>query len=568
MGGGLLQLQAYGTENIYLSGNPQMTFFKMVYRRFTHFATQPIEVNFESFDQLSFTTPTRIKLRIPRNADLISKLFLNINIPAIYASSSKLFRWIPYLGSQMIQSIRMTIGSSVIEEYTGEYINLWHEMTCSDESLKTYYDMIGHTSTFNNPKDAWGDYPTVDTSATYVDGSFNYLNKNWNVKPSIPNKRLSIPIPFWCHRHDGLALPLIALQYHETIVEVTFRPINELYQVTQDQPYSLAESYELNSGGIVLEPSKNYIRKYWTKPMGNNDDLKNFTNLISNAWAMDPKLEITYIFLGDEERTYFAQNAHKYLIEKVLFYQVFGVKNRNTFEVELFHPAKEIFILPRRDTQRSNNDWSNYTHLDSDSMDAYAYQTYYLQYAQSLGGNLINNLGRFRTLPDRDLDVSLNEYAIAAVDTYTTTDIVNFVDTWNMRDISCIPIITSANWTYYSPDIIQNMQILLNGNAYIDPKRASYFSQNQPYLYHTNNRHPGVLLYSFGLEPEKYQPSGVCNFSQIKKIEFVMDMKEPTLYESPSCPQFYNMAYDINFYVVTHNVLQILGGMGSLMFAN
>jgi hypothetical protein len=65
---------------------------------------------------------------------------------------------------------------------------------------------------------------------------------------------------------------------------------------------------------------------------------------------------------------------------------------------------------------------------------------------------------------------------------------------------------------YVQQDIINNMQILLNGNAYIDPKRGSYFSKNQPFLNHTNNRHPGVLAYSFALEPEKFQPSGVLNF--------------------------------------------------------
>jgi hypothetical protein len=89
-----------------------------------------------------------------------------------------------------------------------------------------------------------------------------------------------------------------------------------------------------------------------------------------------------------------------------------------------------------------------------------------------------------------------------------------------------------------------------------------------PFITHTNNRHPGVHLYSFAVEPEKYQPSGVCNFSQIKKIEFVMDLKDPAQYENPLCSELFNMEYDIFFYVVTHNVFEIIGGMGSVIFAN
>jgi hypothetical protein len=571
MGGGLLQLQAYGTENIYLSGNPQMTFFKMVYRRFTHFGIQPIEVNFESFDSLSYTTPTRIKLKIPRNGDLITKMFLNINLPDIYASQSKYFKWIKYLGAQMISSIRVIVGSSTIEEYTGEYINLYHEMTMSDESLKTYYEMIGHVPEVYDPKDNRGVYPYTDISSSVIDGSYNYLNKRYNTLPTIPSRRLSIPLPFWFHRNNGLALPLIALQYHEVFVEVTFRPIQELYLVTYDQSYTLGTSYKLKSiigiSNEILEPTDNYIRKYWTKPLGNSDNIINFTKLGLNTWPMDPKLEISYIFLDEDERKYFAQNDHKYLVEKVIFYSQYGVKNRNTFSVELFHPAREIYVLPRRSINIYTNDWTNYTNLDKEDINPYDYQTYLLQYAK-LQGNMITTLGSMRTDMDRFVDVSFNNFAIYGKDSYNTTDIQNLLELWNHRDISNIPVITSSNYQYYTKEIINNMQILLNGNAYIDPKRGSYFSQNQPFLNHTNNRHPGVLAYSFALEPEKFQPSGVLNFSQIQTIDFVMDMKEPMNYESIGCPLYYNMRYDIFFYVVTYNIFQVIGGMGSLMFSN
>jgi hypothetical protein len=568
MAGGLLQLQAYGTENIYLSGNPQMTFFKMVYRRFTHFGIQPIEVNFESFDSLSFTTPTRIKLKIPRNADLMTKLFLNINTPNIYASPNKYFKWIKYLGAQMISSIRIIVGSSIIEEYTGEYINLYHQLTMSDETLKTYYEMIGHVPELYDPKDNRGVYPYTNTTPTTSYGDpYDYLNKNYNLKPSIPSRRLSIPLPFWCHRNDGLAIPLIALQYHEVFIDVTFRPIQELYLVTYDQSYILNNSYELNSINTIIEPANNYIRKYWTRPIGSIDNIQNFTLNNTTTWPMDPRLEITYIFLDDDERKYFAKNDHKYLIQKVILYTQFGIKNRNTFSVELFHPAKEIYILPRRSINLYTNDWSNYTNLDKDDINPYDYQTYLLQYANSQP-NMFNTLGAMRTDINRYVDVSFNQYAIAANDAYTTTDIQNLLEIWNHRDISCIPVITSTNYNYYNREIINNMQILLNGNPYIDPKRGTYFTRNQPFLNHTNNIHPGVLSYSFALEPEKFQPSGVLNFSQIKTIDFVMDMKEPMNYESINCPLYYNMEYDVYFYVVTYNIFQVIGGMGSLMFSN
>ena len=565
MGGGLLQLRAYGTENLYLNGNPQVSFFKMAYKRHTHFGIQPIEVPFETLDSIAYATPTRIKMKIPRNADMMSKFFLNVTIPQINVSRTAApFRWIQYLGAQMIQRIRVLIGGSIIEELTGEYINLYHQTHLADEQLDTYYQLIGHTDDMTNPQDAWGNYPYVDGASTL--GSL--MNAGYKRPYTIPEKRLSIPIPFWFHRHDGCALPLIALQYHDVIIEVDFRPIRELYQVGTIETVDISASF---AGTSLIEPTTQLTRTYWTRPNSSATEFATYSSQSVNTWAMNPVADIHYIFLSADERVAFAKSEHQYLVERVQLYQEMGVKNRVSIEVETYHPAKAIYILCRRNDRDEYNDWSNYTNVDSPTMDAKKYQSYFYTKANELAtanpttGSTFRRLGQFRTNEVRTANptvtIDLTTYTIRKEEAYTTSQIREFLNMWSQRSHTDIPVITDANHEYYTQDIIKTTQIIIDGNPYIDEKRVSYFQKNEQFIRHTNKLPNGVSMYSFAIKPEEYQPSGSMNFSEVRKLEFYHITKDPTLYE-PS------VAYDIHYYIVQQNVLRLFSGMGALVYAN
>jgi hypothetical protein len=572
MGGGLLQLRAYGTENLYLNGNPQVSYFKTAYKRHTHFAVQPIEVPFETLDSITYAVPTRIKMKVPRNADLMSKFFINITIPQVNVPRTKSpFRWIPYLGAQMIQRVRVLIGGTVIEELTGEFINLYHQTHLSNEQLETYYELIGHSSEMNNPKDSWGNYPYVDSTANTTNVfslTEPYINAGYKRPYTTPEKRLSIPIPLWFHRQDGCALPLIALQYHDVVIEVDFRPIRELYQVATFETVDLSASrYATNT----IESATQITRMYWTRPNSTTTEFSAYSSQGLNTLSINPVADIHYIFLSADERVAFAKSEHQYLIERVQLYQELGVKNRAAIEVETYHPVKTMYIVCRRNDRDEYNDWSNYTNIDSPDMEPSKYQSYFFRLAKELatadpsGGNVFRRLGQFRTNENRTsnltMTIDLTTYTIRKEEAYTTSQIRDFLNVWDKRSYLNIPVIDDTNTGYYTQDIIQTTEIIMNGNPFIDAKRASYFQTIQPFMYHTNKLPSGVTMFSFALKPEQYQPSGSCNFSEINKLEFYHIMKDPTPIEP-------NVAYDIHYHLVQQNVLRIMGGMGSLVYSN
>ncbi len=599
MAGGLLQLVAYGSENQYLNGNPQISFFKMVYRRYTNFVMQSMEVNFESFTKLSYDKPTTIKLRVPRNADLFTNMFFTFDLPDIYADSTNKFQWIPRLGSSIINSAKIYVGGQMIEELFGEYIDIVHELKMTSEKNDCYNDLIANTPEFYDSKVEDNRYPksniTKFTNIPSIDSSYNYyVNRDYLNKPSIRGKKVYVPLPFWFHRHIGLAVPLIALQYHEVIVEMELKPIRDLYIVGKPETITMSDAYYKTLVGnfnAVIDINNSFTRYKWHRPTDSVDEIKNFTKLNDNVWNFNPSLEINYVFLDEEERKTFANNTHQYLIEKVTKYEVIGNIGTQIIQVEAYHPVKEIYITARRNDVRDRNQWTNYTNLDWEEMKVFDYQSYYFKTAKKINPtNPFSPLGIFRTDNFRTTDVWLYDSLQGDIsggihlqaknhidptkqslylpyeDAYTNQNIFDFVDIWKYRNIPDIPVIDLDNFKDYDERIISNIEIKFNGNTRLDRKPYEYFHNIQPYIHHSNIPRKGVLAYSFAVDPDKYQPSGACNFSHIQNLEFNIEFKNPLVYEKS--PLYKNVLYDVDFYFISYNIFQIMGGLGGLVFGN
>jgi len=176
MGGGLMQLVAYGAQDIYLTGNPQITFFKVVYRRHTNFAMEAIEQTYSG--QADYGK--RFTVTIARNGDLLGRVYLQVDASLVNASN------ITRYGHQLIDYIEVEIGGQIIDKHYGEWMDLWCQLTHSQEQLTKLIRLI--------------------------DGSLLASS----------NSRLYIPLQFWFCRNPGLYLPLIALQYHEVKLNINF----------------------------------------------------------------------------------------------------------------------------------------------------------------------------------------------------------------------------------------------------------------------------------------------------------------------------------------------------------
>tara|TARA_B100001093_G_C26748151_1_gene979849 strand:- start:259 stop:1440 length:1182 start_codon:yes stop_codon:yes gene_type:complete len=261
MGGGLMQLVAYGAQDIYLTGNPQITFFKVVYRRHTNFSMEAIE---QTWNGTQDGSNGRCTSTISRNGDLISKMYIEIGGSGGHIAN------VNNPGAAFIDTVELEIGGQLIDKQTGLWLEVWAELTEPNEG--------GSTS----------NYHTAVHNAT----AFQRMTMSGGVKGHSTNQAhsypLFIPLRFWFCRNPGLALPLIALQYHEVKVILNHR---------------MASMF----GGSHTQ-----------------------------------KLYVDYIYLDTDERRRFAQVSHEYLIEQIQFQDVSSTQTDLNFN----HPVKELIWCP------------------------------------------------------------------------------------------------------------------------------------------------------------------------------------------------------------------------------
>jgi len=196
LGGGLLQLVATGRQDIYLTGNPQTTYFKQVYRRYTNFSTESCRIDFDGstdFGKLIVAT-------IPRKGDLINTLILEVSLPKISQTTPGVIdtSWVNGIGHAMIDYISLEIGGKEIDRQYGEFLHLMSEFQVDASKRNGFYNMIGYQEAFTQ-----------------------------EAQPG-PLK-LYIPLRFWFCNNIGLSLPLLALQAHPVRIYVKLRPLNELF---------------------------------------------------------------------------------------------------------------------------------------------------------------------------------------------------------------------------------------------------------------------------------------------------------------------------------------------------
>ena len=583
MTGGLMQLSAYGAQDVYLTGNPQITFFKMVYRKYTNFAMENIEKVMEGPSALSQSTNIQLKCKIGRNADLVSSICFLFDIPNIFSSyyqdpsfvsnletttepikTNYKFKWIKNLGTSIIQNVNISIGGQIIYRHYGEWLNIWAELNLKSDKLSTYNKMIGNIPEIYDPSNAPGNngfYPSSSLNPNHNTDPDDFTRKlnPYRAPPSIRKHTISVPLLFWFCQYSGHALPLIALQYHDVELVIELRPIIDLYNIieTSDEYSNVGEYTKPNplrsDQNIANFISQTYgtdnYSLFYDSNIANDEQVNNsipFDNNIkaSGSWDLNSRLDMTYIFLDEEERKRFAKVTHEYLIEQVSRYTFQGLVGEKILDLPAQHPVKKIIFVTKRSDINSRNDWTNYTNWELEEIAPWAVGNPQFQAAINKYTN---------DLPGGSTDPNLN------------------VEKINRSDSLIIP--NKGNAIYYERDILKNATLLLNGVNRQSTRNANFFNLIQPY--YTSNRGPknGIYLYSFSLEDSiDYQPKGSCNFSRVKSAQLQVD-----LIDVPP-PSFYNdneadnsslqYTYDINVYVVNYNILRILSGMGSLAFAN
>ena len=540
-----MQLVAYGAQDVYLTGNPQITFWKVSYRRHTNFAMESIEQTFNG--QADFGR--RVTCTISRNGDLAYRTYLQVTLPEINqqmantgsGSDGVYARWLDFPGEQLISQVEVEIGGQRIDRQYGDWMHIWNQLTLTSEQQRGYYKMVGNTTQLT--------YIT-DPSFNDVDGpcESNAPRQVCAPRNALPETTLYVPFQFWYCRNPGLALPLIALQYHEVKINLDIRPIDECLWAVKT-----LNTIKCGSGSAKVTTAYNQ-------------------SLVAASLYVD------YVFLDTDERRRMAQNPHEYLIEQLQFTGDESVgSSSNKIKLNFNHPVKELIWVVQPD--------ENVDYCASLECGQVLYKV--------LGAQPFNYTDAVDALPN-----AIHSFGGAEAIAETTT---SFIDTNGLFSDAGAVDVTAANWWHNNAETstnydaanlgfqgIQNSgvsdagtfvlaetaldmhcwgenpvvtaKLQLNGQDRFSEREGTYFDLVQPYQHHTRNPDTGINVYSFALRPEEHQPSGSCNFSRIDNATLQLVLSNATVEGTKTAK--------VRVYATNYNVLRVMSGMGGLAYSN
>ena len=546
MGGGLMQLVAYGAQDVYLTGNPQITFWKVSYRRHTNFAMESIEQTFNG--QADFGR--RVTCTISRNGDLCYRTYLQVTLPEInqhmansgvagVTNSGVYARWLDFPGEQLISQVEVEIGGQRIDRQYGDWMHIWNQLTLTGEQQRGYYKMVGNTTQLTF---------ITDPSFNDVDGpcESNAPRQVCAPRNALPETTLYVPLQFWYCRNPGLALPLIALQYHEVKINLDIRPIDECLWAVSSLDSDCVKASKVTTA--------------------------------YNQSLVAASLYVDYVFLDTDERRRMAQNPHEYLIEQLQFTGDESVgSSSNKIKLNFNHPVKELVWVVQPD---ENVDYCSSLECGQTLYSTLGAQPFNYTDAVDALPNAIHSFGG----PDSVAQTSQSYITsqglfqdAGAVDTaapaagdwwhpngdYSAANLASSV-TSNLSAVSdagtFVMSETSLDMHCWGENPVVTAKLQLNGQDRFSEREGTYFDLVQPYQHHTRSPDTGINVYSFALRPEEHQPSGSCNFSRIDNATLQLVLSNATVEGTKTAK--------VRVYATNYNVLRIMSGMGGLAYSN
>lgn len=528
MGGGLLQLVAYGAQDAYISGNPQITFFKTLYKRHTNFAMEAFRVNFNG----QAAWGTKHSAVLGRHADLMYSTYLEVVLDSGYYNNDQ-----GRLGYNLLHRVELEIGGQLIDRLYGEFMYLWDAL--SSDYLKSVkaFQMVGGG---------------LSSGPVFAGGQSNC--NSGSGRPGLPTI-LYIPLSFFYTKNPGVALPLIALQYHEVRINVIW---NEVQIAGDFTPTPL-----VGPTGIIPHP-------------------------------LQCALYVDYIYLDTEERRRMAQQSHEYLIEQTQFNEDKSLSSySNRIDLTFNHPVKEL-IWVVQPSSYTNCNLAKAAGATSLKPFTYDRDAVYEQWLQINGQDRMDKrYGDYynKVQPYQHHTGLAGTYQLAPKMTLPIVFLTGFTATLH-ESIKFATIVGERvriiNSKAGNNGIYLIRTAVAAGTTTIPLNKADYsttpatFTDEEPSFYEDEGRsesvllefldrqpnqlaysQPGIYSYSFALKPEEHQPSGTCNFSRIDTAHLVITLSGDVVVSPDS-----DNTWDVRVYAINYNILRIMSGMGGLAYSN
>jgi hypothetical protein len=483
---------------------------------------ESIEVTFNG--QADFNK--RVTAVINRNADLMYKTYVQVVLPQIdlgagatLGSTYKGFRWLNYIGHRLLKQVELEIGGQRIDRQYGDWMQIWTQLTVEAGSVRALDSIIGNTHDLVLMKRSTG--IGLDATCSASETTISCVPRQ-----GTPAKTLYIPLQFWFCRNPGLAIPLIALQYHEVRINVDF----ETWQNCQ-----YAETVVGTASGAPAQ---------------------------SLAAA---SLYVDYVYLDTEERRRFAQQSHEYLIEQVQYTGAESItSSSNKLQLNFNHPVKELQWVVQRDSfvDCSNPNWiasvggpQPFNYSDDFSTDGIIMSllsqagsgTALVADATVAGSSATALLGQGR----------VQTASLMGADSLDVTGTAEFESGVNYL---LAKVVLDSGIRCEGKNPVEVAKLQLNGQDRFTEREGSYFDKVQPFQHHCRTPSTGINVYSFALRPEEHQPSGTCNFSRIDKATLQLTVSLNTVTGARTA--------QVRVYALNYNVLRVMSGMGGLAYSN
>ena len=546
-----MQIVAYGAQDLFLTGTPEITYWKVSYRRHTNFAMESIEQTFQG--QADFGR--RVSAILSRNGDLAYRTYLQVTLPEInqemqnsgstaaLTGNGVYARWLDYIGEQLISQVEVEIGGQRIDRQYGDWMHIWNQLTMSEEQRRGYFKMIGHTTQLTYITDP--QFAAISGPCAASGGPSQVCAP----RNALPETTLYIPLLFWFCKNPGLALPLIALQYHEVKINLDIRPIGECLWAVK----TLTATSGTQSVSLAYQQS-----------------------------LVAASLYIDYIFLDTDERRKMAQNPHEYLIEQLQFTGDESVgSSSNKLKLNFNHPCKELIWVVQPD---ANVDYCasldaaqllfktlgaqpfNYTDaidalpnavhafggpLETAGPNGFIATSGLFEMAGAINANPLGTTSQWTGSTNGilgSIDIPFNEDQGPPTGS-TVSDAGTFVLAETALDMHC-----------WGENPVVTAKLQLNGQDRFSEREGSYFDVVQPFQHHTRAPDTGINVYSFALRPEEHQPSGSCNFSRIDNAVLQLVLSSGTVQGTATAK--------VRVYAVNYNVLRVMSGMACIAYSN
>ena len=557
MAGGLLNLVAEGANNtIIQGGDNQKTLFRATYNKITNFGLQKFRIDYDGQRDLRLSEASVFSFKMPRYAELLMDTYISITLPHIWSPiyhptqdasgnwsnwSAYDFRWIKNIGTNLIKEIEIKCGNFTLQKYSGDYLAAMVERDFDESKKKLFYEMTGNISDLNDPANSYGRANTYPSSY--------YTTSTLGSEPSIRGRTLLIPINAWFTLDSKCAFPMASLQYNELYINVTLRPIEELFQIRD--VFDSINNYPYIRPDFTQDRFQLY--RFLQTPPSEVIDKANYPSMI-NGWNADIHILANYCFLSKEETRVFTSESQVYLIKDIIEHTYENVTGSKKIKVQSNGMvANWMWYLQRNDVYM-RNEWSNYTNWP------------------------------YRTIPGDIQNAPISG-------TNPNIHLANNSDTF----IGPLIQPTGKNTGYFitgdftvenKKEILETMGILFNGEYRENLLTREVYDYIEKYTRTKGFANNGIYCYNFCLNtsPTEYQPTGAINMSKFKTVEIELNTFVPQFdlqnynYQiicnegvviatnSPTW-RLYEYNYTMRLFEERYNVLSFVGGYCGLLYA-